>query len=218
MKWFSKRKQKRDERSNQLGHELFGDIWDNEKARDGLILFFWALFMIAVFLIVKNGKNTTNSKIEPNTPNYPLIETYFEQFNNNTYKYNINIYDNDTGSFTTYNGDVSDGVDIGVKEVNNDVINYTIKDGVITVSLNNNVITNLYDDYLNYYFRMNNIYSYIKDIQPSISYEDNSKVYLYNGKYLDKDINFTIKTNLSKITYLEYNYNNCKYILNLTCE
>ena len=38
MKWYKKLKEKRISRHYKIGHALFGDIWDNNKSRDALLL------------------------------------------------------------------------------------------------------------------------------------------------------------------------------------
>lgn len=216
MNWYKKYKDKKETRNDEIGHKIFGDIWNNKKERSALLLLFWFIFISIIIAFIRFGNQTTKKDITPEPLSYPAVSTLLTNIDNNNYKYNISIYDTNSGTFTYYNGEVNNGIESGTKETTSEVINYNIKDGIIYDTNNNTVINNLYDNYLTKYFNLNNINDFITNLVPEISYEDNIIVYKYNGKYNDIDIDFIIKTNQEKITYIEYNYNGYKYLVNIT--
>ena len=219
MKWFNKIKEKRIQRNQELGRKIFGDIWDNKRDRSALTLILWFIFLVFVIGIVRNGNQTKNNNTqENNTPtiNYLSLNNYFDNVDNNNYRYNISIYDTATVTFTNFNGEVINGIESGTKENADGVISYNIKNNVIYDANNNQVINNLYGSYLNKFFKLNNIYDFIKDYEPEVRYENDLKVYTYNEEYNDKNIEFIIKVDEKSITYVEYNYDGYKYIVNVT--
>lgn len=218
MKWFKKINEKRQQKSDELGHKVFGDIWDNKREKSALFLLLWFMFMLLVIGMVRtNNQIKSNENANKNKEiEYQALSNYFENKDNDNYEYNISIYDLNNASFTYYNGDVINDVETGTKESNADVINYKINNGIAYNTNNNQVINNLYGNYLTLFFKLNNIYDFIKDCEPEVKYEDDIKVYDYKELYENKNIEFIIKTDEKSITYIEYNYDNYKYIINIT--
>lgn len=212
MKWYKKLQEKKAKTSNELGTKIFGEFWYNVKGRSAILLLLWIIFIAIVLVMINTNKQSDN--VTSSEATFNQIDTYFSN-SKNYYSYNISIENINNVTFTYYNGEVSSNGDMGVKSKDGEDTNYQIKDNIAYDTLTNKEIDNLYDDYLSYFFNLNNIYAFIKDKTPITSVENDIKTYQYNETYNGEKIDFVIKTSLNEITYIEYTFSNYKYIINI---
>ena len=193
-------------------------IEPTNKERSLIILIVGFSVIFALLLYVRISNNNVNN--ENNTPvqnqesnnKYMTLDKLFEKYNT-SYKYSITVEDNTTK--VLYEGSVSDKVDNGKKVVDNKEIEYHIVND-IAIDLNTNKeITDLYNNYLSYFFIPSNIYDFIKDKEKSEDIVDNKKIYIYNSIYNDSDIMFKVVSGKDKLEEIVYKYNKINYSIKL---
>lgn len=216
MKWFKKLQDKRDARSNKYGTMVFGEFWNNVKGRSAVLLLIWLIFIAIILALINSNASNNNdtSEMVNESIEFPSINEYFNNKSSN-YSYNISIYNISDETYTYFNGEVNDGTNIGIKKQDNKETNYLIKDNVVYNALTNKEMDNLYEDYLTEFFNLQNIYDFIKDKTPVTSTDNDIKIYEYDETYNNQSISFIIKTSINEVTYIEYTYNNYKYIINI---
>ena len=195
---------KKDRLKDRIGRKIFGDIWDNNKQRDMVLLFLWSIFIIFVIVFIVVGKNNSdNNKVKEQTKTqeeviYPDPINELDKYTN--YNYNIAIYNVDSKTFTLFQGSYIDNVDKGVKKTETETKEYTDTPSI-------------YTGYLAYFFRPKNIKEFISNIEPKVSMDNNYKTYLYQGKYDEQDIAFIIRESSTKIVSISFNYLKNRYTL-----
>lgn len=181
-------------------------------------LIMWVIFIVAVFIFIGiSNKFVTKTEKKPNNTdqviNYENLDTIFSIYSNN-YDYTINI----TTSSTTkakYQGSISNGIDIGTKESNTTKTSYKIENGIITNTETNEIIEDLYEDYLSYFFIPQNVYTYLKDNEYTEEVGNSTKMYKYKSTYLGEDITFNIQTGINTLQEINYSYQNVNYQIKL---
>ena len=186
---------------------------NKEKSLIILVVGFIILFTLLIAIRISFNNNyqkyldSQNNEVE-----YLKIDELFNKYISN-YKYNISINDNDL--LTIYNGEVISNIDDGKRLNNEDLLEYHIENNIITNKDNNEVVDNLYYDYLSYFFTPSNVYNYIKDLKTNEENIDNKKIYNYNSIYNESNIIFKITTTKDSIEEINYTYNDVVYSIKL---
>ena len=76
---------------------------------------------------------------------------------------------------------------------------------------NEEVIEDLYEDYLSYFFTPSNIYNYLSFLSAKEKEDGDIKIYNYEYVYDDKDITFDITTTVNRIQEIVITYDNHIY-------
>lgn len=212
---------KKEKLKDRLGRKFLGDAWDNKRERSIILLVIWLIFFIFVFIYIgTNSQNQTkksSSSVSNETINYPEIAQLINQLETIPYHYDIALYDMVDSNFIYYNGSRSAITDTGIKKVDDQELSYSLDHGLYLDS-NNQAIDNLFDATFSYFWQMDNLNKFIKDLEPTISYEQDLKVYKYAGTYQEKNIEILIKTNDQNISYINLNYNNKVYVVNINID
>ncbi|MBR1416826.1 MAG: hypothetical protein IJ572_03310 [Bacilli bacterium] len=202
---------------NVFKNKFLGEVEpDGDKQKALILLIVGFTFLIVVFVVARININkpkevtTKQERIINEEITYLPLNELFDKYKDN-YNYNITILNNETNSYVYYIGSINDNINIGKKIDDALTINYQINNlGAINLDTNEN-ITNLYDGYLYYFFNPYNLYDYIRYYKSEEKTLDSKKIYTYNNKYNDLDINIKITTGVDKIEEISYNYNNNTY-------
>ncbi len=184
----------------------------DDKQKPLIMLLAWLVFIGVVFGYVRTN-NASNSNNNTNTNNevkvtFDSLSDIFNKYNN--YKYDITITDLEN-NVVSFNGYYIDNIDTGSKKKLNNTINYRIEDNIVKNTDTNEVIENLYENYLSYFFVPSNIYKYVNYLKVSEKEDGNVKKYNYEYIYNDKNITFEIVTSKSNIDNIKFVYDNLKY-------
>ena len=192
----------------KLKNKLLGinEISDN-KQKPIIFLLIWLIFIGAVVVLVRNNTNNVDNSNQ-NVVAFNSLETIFDRYK--TYKYEISISDLDNNKIL-YKGDYKNGVNTGSRINGEETINYKIEDNIIINSDTNEIIENLYGNYLSVFFVPSNIYTYIRTISGTEKEDGNIKKYNYEYMYEDKNIYIEINTTKDLIDSISIAYDDIKY-------
>ena len=200
MKLF-KKKNEEDKLGYKIGHNIFGDVWEDKKDRSIVLLIVWFFFIIFVVLFINSSPKQENNK-----PKYQDPKELLSNLSN--YEYDLTVTNKNDNTITYYNGNITDGIDTGTKKINEEEINYKIIDG-ITYDLEGNQI-----DYP-YYDISLNIFNYFEDYY--YRYLDNKiMTYIYDINYENDTIKVYLKTTYDKISLVNYDYLDNSYTINIS--
>ena len=194
-----------------------------EKAIAILIIGFSVIFALIIFIRINVNNNIkkyyeekyketsgeTNKKQEIE---FLSLDKLFSNYIDN-YKYDIAI--DNAGEIIKYNGAINDNIDDGKKIKNNEEINYHIVNGIAINLQTNEEISNIYEEYLSFFFVPTNVYEFIRNLDGKEEIVDNIKKYSYNSIYNDVEIMFNIVTSKDRIEEINYSYNNVNYTVKL---
>ena len=207
---------------NSLKAKFLGEYTGTSNKQRSLIVLIVGFSILFILLILVRVNYNNNSKVYDNN-NYKFEEkdkknqflTLDKIFNNylDNYKYDITVNDNDIN--TEFKGSINNKIDNGKRIINEQELEYHIVDNIAIDLKTNKEITDLYNNYLSYFFIPTNIYEYIKDKENNEEIVDNNKIYIYNSIYNDGDIMFKITTTKDRIEGIEYAYNNINYNIKL---
>ena len=178
------------------------------KQKSMIMLLIWFVFISMVIVYIRNSNNDNNQHVKEETIIFDSIGDIFNKYVN--YDYDIKISDIDN-NIVKFIGSYKEGIDTGYKVINEEKINYKIENNIIINTDNNEEIENLYDNYLYYFFKPSNIYSYVSYLKNEEKIDVDSKLYTYNYVYDDKDITFEIETSKDLIKNIIIRYNDNKY-------
>ena len=199
-------------------------VESDNKIRSLIILIICFSVIIALTVVIKvnykqlneyNNKNNNNNNTQTEgleDEEFLSLDRIFINYLDN-YKYYISVDDNNI--IIKYEGSITNGNNTGKRIINKDEINYSITDDNIIDSKTNREITNLYKNYLSYFFNPTNVYEFIKDLESTDEVVDNKKIYSFNGTYEEIEIKFNITTTKDRIEEILYEYNNIKYSITL---
>jgi hypothetical protein len=204
---FKKLNAKINQTKTNISKKIWGNLYDNTKAKAAILLLFWAIFIGFVFTYIRVYNN--------NLPKYTDVNTLFTNLINTDYSYNINIYNKENTDVISYQETIKDNKITGTKTTPLSAINYYIIDDVSYNSDTKEVINDLYEDYLSYFFKMEHIYDYIKDLTPDVATKNGLRTYKYQGLYNNEDLTFLITTHYTNIKSVYFSYQNINYTINL---
>lgn len=193
----------------KLKDKLLGNYTpSNNKQRSLIILLIWLLFIGLVIAFINYSSNTYEQEMPKEEKiTYLSLKEIFDKYSNN-YKYDITILENN--AFIYYKGSLINNVNEGTKIKDGISLNYQITSNIINKDTNEE-ITNLYENYLYYFFNPNNIYEYISYLKGEEEINGDLKTYNYNYKYNDLDINIQLTTGIDDIKEIIINYDSIKY-------
>lgn len=201
-------------KKNILGEDD-NKVVDSQKSLHQLVL--WIVFIVAVLIFIGVSNNFIPSEDKKNNSNqiitFETLDNIFSIYKDN-YSYDISINSNDTIK-AKYQGSVVNSIDNGKKIVDNEVTAYKIENNVITDINTNEVINNLYEEYLSYFFMPQNVYTYLKDVNYDEEMANSMKMYKYKTIYQDDDIIFNIITGINTIQEIDYTYKSVNYQIKL---
>ena len=186
------KKNEKDKLNYKIGHKIFGDLWDDKKDRAIVLLLLLSIFIAFVISFI-NTSNDYEEEVLYMSPDILISEL------NNGYEYDLTVFDNNSNSYTYYNGYINDNIDMGTKKTNDLVINYKIVDGITYDAITNELIIYPYDDLgLNIIYYLNN---YTDEYL-----ENDLKVYLYKINYNGINVDIYLKCSVNKIVSIYYKY------------
>ena len=180
------------------------EISDN-KEKSIIMMLFWTVFIVGVIFYINAN---TPAKEQQNVIVFDSISDIFSVYK--SYNYDISIKDID-GNKVSYKGKYEEGIDTGKKIKGEEVINYKIDSESIINTDNEEVIEDLYEDYLSYFFTPSNIYNYLSFLSAKEKEDGDIKIYNYEYVYDDKDITFDITTTVNRIEEIVITYDNHIY-------
>ena len=182
------------------------------KEKSLILLLIWIVFIGGVVIYIKSYKD--QEQTTQNVFVFNNLETIFNEYKD--YKYDISIKDVE-GNTSLFAGSIKDGVDTGTKTVGEEIVNYKNDNNIITNTDTNQIIDNLYDGYLSYFFKADNIYNYVSFLSGETREDKDIKIYSYEYVYDDKNISFEITTTVNRISSIVITYDdhiyNIKYNL-----
>ena len=199
MKLFRKKKEE-EKLGYKLGHNLFGELWESKRERSLVLLVLWFFFIMLVIIFINNSSRTVKK------PLYKDPKDLLNELVN--YQYDLTVTNSVDNSFTYYNGNINNGIDTGVKKINDEEINYKIVNNIA------------YDENMNiieypYYDISLNVFNYLVDYESKLL-DNKIMTYIYNVSYNNEIIKVYLKTTYDKITIVRYDYLDYSYTINLS--
>jgi hypothetical protein len=204
---FKKIKNKLNQTKTNISKKIWGDLYDDKKTKAVILLLLWAIFIGLVFTYIR----VYNS----NLPKYTDINELFNNIIDTEYSYNIDVYNKDNTDVISYQETIKDNKITGIKKAPGSTLNYYITDDICYNSDTNEVINDLYEDFLSYFFRIENIYNYIKDATPEVATRNGIRTYKYQGSYNNDNLTFLVISSYTSIKSIYFSYQNINYTINL---
>ena len=181
-----------------------------DKTKSLVLLAGGIVFMIVLLVFIKTNYyvNNENNNYQQQSVKELSLKEIFDKYNNN-YGYNITILDNDTNVY--YIGKVENEVNIGKKVINDENIEYKITYEGVVNNTTNEVIDNLYDNYLYKFFNPSNLYEYLVYLTPEEKQDNDIKIYSYQSTYDEELLDIKLTTTIESIKEITYNYKGITY-------
>ena len=191
-------------------------FWENPRKRALVLLPLWILFIViiyAIYIMPYQGKshsqnNSYNNETENSnvsSEDRELLESSFMNLFNMDYKFSIIIYQN--GDVISYEGEKTSLEIKGIKKINDETLEYYIKDNMIYRVNNGNYteVDLLSNKNYDMYTDPEAIYNDLRNL----SFQKLKSGYLY-----EKGEDYVIITLSDYISSIEVNLKDTKYILN----
>lgn len=178
------------------------ELWAIPRYKALIKLSGWFIFFLLIIILCSLPTNTNNIKTDDkskeNEIEYVEYETMKNNLLSNNYRYTLTLTNFAEQSLIVYNGEINDGIDNGYYESKTEIYKYSC------------TLENCYKVYTDHQeeFEMENyplsyiifVFDLIKDDEPDILEENNTRNYKYIIDIEEDDWEVEIKTSLNDIT------------------